>query len=123
MLKNYFFIVLSVNSPQIIIIFAAITHYKIFIFMLFQFYKIQIHKRDANLEGADFSKEISDFKSYFIGTKINAYTDGVRPNDPPTLYENRIYRDKVTGDLVLMQLCSNKKVSRQLLYPALGGDQ
>ena len=90
--------------------------------MLFQFYKIQIHKRDANLEGADFSKEISDFKSYFIGTKINAYTDGVRPNDPPTLYENRIYRDKVTGDLVLMQLCSNKKVSKTINFQKVKED-
>lgn len=90
--------------------------------MLFQFYKIQIHKRDANLEGADFSKEISDFKSYFIGTKINAYTDGVRPNDPPTLYENLIYRDKVTGDLVLMQLCSNKKVSKTINFQKVKED-
>ena len=90
--------------------------------MLFQFYKIQIHKRDANLEGADFSKEISDFKSYFIGTKINAYTDGVRPNDPPTLYENRIYRDKVIGDLVLMQLCSNKKVSKTINFQKVKED-
>lgn len=90
--------------------------------MLFQFYKIQIHKRDANLEGADFSKEISDFKSHFIGTKINAYTDGVRPNDPPTLYENRIYRDKVTGDLVLMQLCSNKKVSKTINFQKVKED-
>ena len=90
--------------------------------MLFQFYKIQIHKRDANLEGADFSREISDFKSHFIGTKINAYTDGVRPNDPPTLYENRIYRDKVTGDLVLMQLCSNKKVSKTINFQKVKED-
>ena len=90
--------------------------------MLFQFYKIQIHKRDANLEGADFSKEISGFKSYFIGTKINAYTDGVRPNDPPTLYENLIYRDKVTGDLVLMQLCSNKKVSKTINFQKVKED-
>ena len=90
--------------------------------MLFQFYKIQIHKRDANLEGADFSKEISDFKSHFIGTKINAYTDGVRPNDPPTLYENRIYRDKVIGDLVLMQLCSNKKVSKTINFQKVKED-
>ena len=72
--------------------------------------------------GADFSKEISDFKSYFIGTKINAYTDGVRPNDPPTLYENRIYRDKVTGDLVLMQLCSNKKVSKTINFQKVKED-
>ena len=90
--------------------------------MLFQFYKIQIHKRDANLEGADFSKEISDFKSHFIGTKINAYTDGVRPNDPPTLYENRIYRHKVIGDLVLMQLCSNKKVSKTINFQKVKED-
>lgn len=90
--------------------------------MLFQFYKIQIHKRDANLEGADFSREISDFKSHFIGTKINAYTDGVRPNDPPTLYENLIYRDKVTGDLVLMQLCSNKKVSKTINFQKVKED-
>ncbi|MBR3028430.1 MAG: hypothetical protein IKH58_09875 [Bacteroidales bacterium] len=90
--------------------------------MLFQFYKIQIHKRDANLEGADFSKEISDFKSYFSGTKINAYIVGVRPKDPPTLYENRIYRDQLTGDLVLMQLCSNKKVSKTINFQKVKED-
>ena len=90
--------------------------------MLFQFYKIQIHKRDADLEGADFSREISDFKSYFIGSKINAYTVGIRPNDPLTLYENRIYRDKLNCDLVLMQLCSNKKVSKTINFQKVKED-
>jgi hypothetical protein len=92
--------------------------------MLFQFYKIQIHKRNADSEGGkpDFSREISNFKSYFLGTKINAYTVGVRPSDPPTLYENRLYQDKQSGDFVLMQLCSNRKVTKTLNFEKVKED-